>query len=107
MTIEPYDSELLKIEEVLGTLQARARKGSQNLEGFVREAKDRFAEIGFEVDVKMHTSNVPDVFVPEIELIGRIDKDHEFDHERMAHEVRSNILDLPGEHGLGLIKPGD
>ena len=103
-----YDSEVKELQRVLRELQDRTAR-SHNLESFDREINERCAEIGFRVDVKWHTTNVSGVFIPVVEVIGRITpiKSGEFDHDQMRHEVVNNLLDLPPEDA-GVIKtPGD
>lgn len=106
----PYDSEILKMEEVIRELNA-LRDQRMNPQDFVDLAKDKFAKIGFDVTVNtFYTGEVkgyhPLTQEPMVEEVkglwsfdivvnGRTDA-HEFDHEQMAHEVQSNILQLPG-----------
>lgn len=98
------DSEIKDLQTVLATLNARTYK-RHNLHAFEREVVERFQEIGFVVDVKWYETNVPDVVVPEVEVIGRCEpvKPGEFDHDRMRHEVVNNVLGLP-EEDAGVIK---
>ena len=98
---ELYDSERLAISRVMDSLSqsiGTPREGS----AFQREVRDRFAEIGFVVrcDLKKDENDPRDwddrPWIPDISIIGRTEKQGEFDHERMGHEVRSNII---GEKG--------
>lgn len=102
MDTMPLDSELLELQRVKGELEGRTYK-AHNLDAFDREIVERFGEIGWKVDVKWHETNVRGTYIPVVEIVDRIER-KEFDHERMAHEVRRNILDIPGEHDLPLIK---
>lgn len=106
----PYDSEILRMEEVVRELNA-LRETRMNPQDFVDLARDKFAAIGFDVSVNtFYTGEVkgyhPITQEPMVEEVkglwsfditvnGRTDK-HEFDHEQMAREVQSNILELPG-----------
>lgn len=91
------DSERIAINHVIAALNAKV--GSQ-MEGgaFQREVRERFAEIGFVVrcdfwrddDDPRPWDERP--WLPAITLLGRTEDPGEFDHERMGHEVRSNIL---------------
>jgi hypothetical protein len=82
-----------------------------NPQEVVDKAIDMFAKIGIVADVKAYTTGlvekkgniekveeVPGLYSFDIELLGRLDK-HEFDHDQMAHEVRSNLLGIKGEGG--------
>ncbi len=111
----PYDSEILAIEKVKHRLD-ELRRSPINPQDFVDRAKEWFAEIGFDVTVNVFymgevkgyhpitnepmVEQIPQYWEPDITVNGRIDK-HEFDHDRMADEVRSNLLQLPGA------KPGE
>lgn len=92
-----YDSEILEINRVTSALTAKI---GTMMEGgaLQREVRERFAEIGFVVrcdlwkdeDDPRPWDDRP--WSPSITLLGRVEKQGEFDHERMSHEVRSNIL---------------
>lgn len=99
-----YDSEIQQIQGVLATLNGRTYK-AYDLNSFEREIVERFQEIGFQVDVKWYETNLPDVYIPEIDVISRCApiKPGEFDHDRMRHEVVNNVLGLP-EEDAGVIK---
>lgn len=92
-----YDSERIAINNVMAAL---GEKMGATVEGsaFQREVRDRFAEIGFVVrcDLWKDDDDPRDwderPWIPSITLVGRTEKQGEFDHERMGHEVRSNIL---------------
>lgn len=106
----PYDSEVLAIEGVIRELN-ELRDFRMNPQDFVDLAKEKFAEIGIDASVNaFYTGEVkgyhPITREPMVEEVkglwsfditinGRIDA-HEFDHDQMAHEVQSNILQLPG-----------
>lgn len=106
----PYDSEMLEIEKVKQRLiQMQGQR--MNPQDFVDRAVDLFAKIGFHADVRTYTTGaieqkgniekveeVPDLYTFEIEIVGRLDR-HEFDHDKMSHEVQRNVLGLPGPEG--------
>lgn len=85
------DSEILEIEKVLNTLKARSRGQMRNYDDFQREIKERFAEIGFVVDVVWYETNLAEVKMPEIVIKGRTEA-KAFDRDKMVHEVTSDIL---------------
>jgi hypothetical protein len=105
----PYDSEMVAIYKVRDELQERFAKTSMNPQDFVDYAIEAYQKIGIVADVKtwstgtvegnhpitgeMMVQEVPNLWTFEIEILGRT-KRHEFDHDRMAHEVQHNILGL-------------
>lgn len=101
--IDLYDHEVLAIERVHLELQDRARAKEHNYNDFEAEIRNRFAEIGFTVDVNWYRFEIDGVeqdgAMPEITITGRADPGHEFDHDRQVHEAVSNILQLPGQEG--------
>jgi hypothetical protein len=105
--IELYDSEIAEIEGVLLKLNDKVGT-SQDIEAFTHETRERFAEIGFIVSVAWHEfavdgQKVEGSYMPEITITGRTERPAEFDHGRLAHEIRSNLLEIPGQE-KGLIK---
>jgi len=120
-----YDSERIEISRVLAAISQNTGK---QVEGgaFQREVRERFAEIGFVVRCDLKKDMLDPrpwedkPWMPDISLIGRVEKQGEFDHERMGHEVRSNILGKKGQDNVqkthvapgwsqsssGLITPG-
>jgi hypothetical protein len=99
-TLDIYDSEMLKIEEVLQAIQnrrgSRQRQDLGDFDLFIREA---FHKIGFIADVKWYDTNIPDVKAPDIEIVGRVDENFVFDRDRQVHEVTNDLLGL-GEGGV-------
>lgn len=102
------DSERIEINKVFATLRENIGN-HRELSSFQREARERFAEIGFVVRVDFFESEHEDHLrpedrtqYPEITFLGRCDpvKVGEFDHERMGHEVRSNILGKKGQDSV-------
>lgn len=106
-TIDLYDHEIPKIEGVLDALNRRVGKVVDNVEdevdSFVEEATNRFAEIGLRVAVLMMPEQADArIRSPHITINGRTE-DHEFDHDRQVHEVTSDILGIAPDGG-GVIK---
>jgi hypothetical protein len=108
-SIELYDSDILKIEEVLNKLNEKVGT-NQNYESLEREIRGRFAEIDLVAEVSWYEyavsgQKIEGGAMPEITITGRIELEKEFDHDRLRHEVVQNILDLPGQTPGELIKP--
>lgn len=97
---EVYDSEILKIEQVINALNERTYNGTKRVEyaAFDREIRDRFAAIGFKVDVAWYHSDVDGVKIPEIVIQDRIEK-KDFDFDQMVNEVTNDLLGF-GEGGV-------
>lgn len=100
--IQLYDSEIIKIEEVLEALNKR--KGQRtDYERWTAETRERFGRAGLIVSVRWYEAGeqqadgtlkkLDGVLIPEIVVTGRTEK-HSFDHEQMAHEVQSDLLGL-------------
>lgn len=101
--LDLYDTEVLKIEGVHLALQARARSKQLNFGDFEREIRERFAEIGFTVDVNWYRFSVngaeqENAAMPEVTITGRT-APVAFDHDRRVHEAVHNVLELPGQEG--------
>jgi hypothetical protein len=102
--IQLYDSEIIKIEEVLEALNKR--KGQRtDYERWTNEVKDRFHRVGLVVSVLWYEAGVEradgsmekieGTLIPEILVKARVDsKTFAFDHEQMGHEVQSDLLEL-------------
>ena len=92
--VDLYDSDVLAIKQVVGVL-SEAVGTHRSLEGFRREIIERFGDIGFLVDVRVFEAEVEatadKVFFFKVVLTGRETKEA-FDHEKMASEVRSDLL---------------
>jgi hypothetical protein len=116
----PYDSEMKIVhEQVMPKLEAM-RGQRLNPQDFVDRAKDLFRQkAGLVVDVKAYTTGgverqgdevkveeIPELITFEIEILGRVER-HEFDHDRMRHEVVHNLLEIPGEGGEIKMAPSD
>lgn len=101
--IDLYDSEVLEIEKTLVALQQRLAGTSRNFNSVQREIEERFAKIGFLVDVNWYRYAVGGAEVvgggmPEVTITGRTEK-RAFDYDRQVHEAVRNVLELPGETG--------
>jgi hypothetical protein len=102
--IQLYDSEIIKIEEVLEALNKR--KGQRtDYERWTNEVKDRFHRVGLVVTVLWYEAGVEradgsmekieGTLIPEILVKARVDsKTFAFDHEQMGHEVQNDLLEL-------------
>lgn len=120
-----YDSEKIAISKVSTALMDNINK-HRELGAFQREVRERYAEIGFVARCDFYESQYEDHLpksertqYPEITLIRRCEPTGEFDHDKMGHEVRSNILGVKGQDSVqkthvaggfttpsGLIVPG-
>lgn len=101
-----YDSEIIKIEEVLAKLNERKDKTSRmSYEAFTEEAKNRFLAIGLVISVLWYEAGaeqqdgslkkIDGLLIPEIVIRSRTDSQKfQFDHDKMAHEVQSDLLQL-------------
>lgn len=97
---EILDSEVLQIEQTLEVLKRRVENGRRVDRGqFDSEIVDRFGKIGFTVAVNWYETDVQDMIMPEITITGRTEKTEGFDHDKMFHEVTSDILGL-GQGGV-------
>jgi hypothetical protein len=90
-----YDHELIALRKV-GERLAEYGGQRRDMEGFRQEVIDRYAKIGFVVRCNVYETDQPGVYIPEVELVGRVEA-HEFDHDRQVHEVTHGLLtDEPG-----------
>lgn len=85
------DSDILKIEAVLNRLGEKQSR-MVSLEGFRKEAIERFAEAGFKVVAKVYETDQPGLYAFDLDIVGRTFG--EFDPERQVHEATADILDL-------------
>lgn len=99
-----YDSEIIEVEKILEKLNKR-RVSRTSYEAFTDEVKNRFHEIGLVASVLWYEAGeeqpdgslkkIEGVLIPEILIKARTDaKTFSFDHERMQHEVQSDLLQL-------------
>lgn len=90
------DADILALEKVVNILNAKQGK-ILNLDAFQREAKERFFNAGFRVDVKVYTTNQDRTHAFDIEILERLEG--EFDPDQMVYEATNDILDI-GEKGV-------
>jgi hypothetical protein len=100
--LDLYDHEVKQLIELSAELTELARSRQHNYNDFERMIRDRFARLGFLVDVNWYTYAVDDVpqegALPEITVTGRTDDKFRFDPDRQVHEAVSDVLEL-GEEG--------
>jgi hypothetical protein len=99
-----YDSELDAIQHVWMEMKSR-EKTHTDLDAFQREAKERFQNINWDVDVVPFYTDQPGVYYFEMIIKGRMQELSEFDHERMKHEVQHNLLGLDEPSHIGEYGP--
>lgn len=92
-----HDSEINEIHKILEKMRLVA-SGPVNYDMWQREIEDRFARIGFKIDVRWYTTNLEGVLMPEINISDRLEK-HAFDHDKKVHEITKDILGL-GQQGV-------
>ncbi|MCW2929905.1 MAG: hypothetical protein JWM19_867 [Actinomycetia bacterium] len=101
--LDTYDHEVEAILALLASLNERAKARRHNYGDFEREIREKFAGLGFTVDVNWYEFEVSgrkqDGAMPEITVTGRTDKDFTFDPDRQVHEVTSDVLGL-GDEGV-------
>jgi hypothetical protein len=98
-----YDHEVKQVIELLAELNDRAKAKQHNYDDFEREIRDRFARLGFLVNVSWYRFAVDDqvqedAAMPEITVTGRTDDRFQFDPDRQVHEAVHDVLEL-GEEG--------
>jgi hypothetical protein len=101
--IDLYDSDIIAIDEGPYAWMRQHQGSAMNVDAFVRGAEEQFAEIGFDAKVKCYTTTESGTYAFDVEINGRIDKAHQFDYDRMVHEVTHNILEDPDAE-TGFIK---
>lgn len=99
--VELYPSELNELKVVAAELQRKYgwKPMSEGVrESFTQEVEDRFAAVGlvarvtWDIDVS-GTSDTSLFHIPSISVVGRVDREEETDHERMAREIQSGEAD--------------
>lgn len=93
--IELYDTDRLTLNKVVRSLQDSIGKRREP-QKWAEEVLERFEEAGFYTDVRLVELD-DGAIGTAITLTGRVDEvgtvgGKEFDHDRMGHEVRSNLL---------------
>lgn len=104
--VDLYDHERMAIrDKVVPALEAN-RGARRTIDGFVREIKNRFSQdAGLVVEVTVWENEEMNkdrahsdrLYGFKIYIEARVHEESEFDHERMSHEVRSDMLGLRGE----------
>lgn len=103
--IDLYESDVLKIEKVVGALNHSRLTKTSSVEGWRNEIEHRFSEIGFKVNIVLSQIEGTQVgdgpLVPTqgtkihtlISVQERIDEIAvgDFDHDQMRHEVQHNL----------------
>lgn len=94
--IQLYDHDFFPLEEAFAKIPT-AVVGA-NFTQARRIIEEIFQEKGFAVKAMMWTTQYPNRFIPEVTIVGRVERQAEFDHERQAHEVQHGLLgiDEPG-----------
>lgn len=103
-TVDVHDSEIDAIQRILETMRQKAAH-RVNYDAWQRETIERFAEIGFTVDVRWYETNLDGVLQPEINITGRTNPGFVFDRDRQVHEVTNDYLGL-GEGGTIKVDKG-
>lgn len=94
--LEIYDSERVALNKVFTKISESVGQ-VRNLDAFAREIEERIAEVGFVARVRLYDAEDPNTgakFIhPQVTILRRIDPETEgFDHDRMAHEVQTDLL---------------
>ena len=91
---EITDTDILNMEKALRPLQAKQRAGHNlDRDAFDREARQRFEEVGFVIDVKWWYRALPNCFIPECEPYAR-SAPVITDYDKQVHDVTADILGL-------------
>lgn len=93
------DSEVAQLGEVVAWAQEQREKGRTSMESFRKAVVEKFAAVGFRAKVKCYETTEKDTYAFDFEILGRVEN-KPFDFDRMVHEVRSNVLGLPGDHSV-------
>jgi hypothetical protein len=100
--LDLYDHEVKQVIGLIEELNERAGARQHNYNDFEREIRDRFAKLGFTVDVNWYRFErdgvEQDGAMPEITITGRTDDKFQFDPDRQVHEAVHDVLGL-GEEG--------
>lgn len=100
--IDLYDSEVSAVLDLMAELNDRAASREHNYGDFEREVRDRFAALGFTIDVNWYRFEAggveQDGAMPEVTVTGRTEQGFQFDPDRQVHEAVHDVLGL-GEEG--------
>lgn len=103
--IDLYDHERLAIRDKVQPGINASIGSKRSIQGFVDEVINRFhTDAGLIVEVTVWENEAANAIRPKEERLygfkvyisGRVQEEEEFDHERMSHEVRSDLLGLRG-----------
>jgi hypothetical protein len=101
--LDVYDHEVLALTRLAAELTARAKAKKHNYTAFEREIRDRFADLGFTVDVNWYEFSLDGApqegALPQVTITGRAPGSAPWDPDRQVHEAVHNVLGLPGEEG--------
>jgi hypothetical protein len=99
--LDIYDSELKAITDLHAELNQLAGSGQHNYTSFEQMVRDRFAALGFTVNVSWYTYAIGDAIqegaMPEVTITGRTAK-VAWDPDRQVHEAVHDVLGI-GEDG--------
>lgn len=100
----PPDWLIIRLEKPFRRLQMKSREASSfvDRDAFDREIRESFAEVGVVVDVKWWDTNIPGVYLPEVEPYALLFKPDD-DPDRQVHDVVNDTLGL----GAGGVIEGD
>lgn len=84
------DSEAIEMGKVVAWAQEQ-RHTRKDLESFRKEVINRFAEVGFLVNVLCYDTTEPEVYAFDFEVYGRCEP-KAFDFDKMVHEVTHNLI---------------
>jgi hypothetical protein len=90
--IELHDSDILAIERGPYAWAQDQYGKSLNIHQFTEDLKEKFAQIGFGVDVQVWDTNQPGAYRFQVEIQRRLSG--EFDPNQQVHEVVNDILHL-------------
>jgi len=91
-----YDSEQLQIRQICARVMEGKSASPQNARKVAEELAERLYDAGFKANVQMlvarHRATGEMYFVPEVEIMDRVEHEGEHDYDRHRHEVQTNIL---------------
>jgi hypothetical protein len=100
--LDLLDSEVVQVIALHAELNQRAAAKRHNYPDFEREIRDRFAAIGFTVDVNWYrfaaAGQLQDGAMPEVTITGRVPGGPPFDPDKRVHEAVHDVLGI-GEEG--------
>lgn len=102
--VELYDSDIAAITAGPVAWHETRMKVRRDIDDHAKALEEQFHKIGFTVEVQVWIhSETGDQFegpvMFHVLVTGRINPESGYDFERQQHEVRANLLDIPGEGG--------